>query len=496
MNFIGTVFSLLPPLVAIGFALKTKEVYLSLFIGIFTGALLYCGLNIPGAVIEIFNTMIEVLGKQWNIGILIFLVFLGIIVSLINKAGGSLAYGKWASKTIKSKKGALLATFSLGAIIFVDDYFNCLTVGSVMKEVSDNFRISRAKLAYIIDSTAAPICIIAPVSSWAAAVAGYTSGDGFSLFLSTIPFNLYALLTIVMVLMVIRYDINIGTMKTNEEMAENGNVTGGYEDYDNQHEEVKTNGKVKDLLIPIIFLIISCIAGMLYTGGILDGVNFIEAFANCDASFGLVIGSFTTLVFIFILYVPRKIISYEDFANCIPFGFKTMVPAIIILILAWTLGNIVSTKLMAGLFVKGLLDQFSFSLAILPAILFVIGAFLAFATGTSWGTFGILIPIVTEIFSEGDPMLVIAIAAILAGAVCGDHISPISDTTIMASAGAKCNHINHVESQTPYALLVASACTVGYIVAGFSKSILLTLTASLVTLLLIVFIYQRLTKSR
>lgn len=494
MNFIGTVFSLLPPIVAIAFALKTKEVYLSLFIGIFTGALLYCGLNIPNAVLEVFNTMIEVLGKEWNIGILIFLVFLGIIVSLINRAGGSLAYGKWASKTIKSRKGALLSTFSLGAIIFVDDYFNCLTVGSVMKEVSDNFKISRAKLAYIIDSTAAPICIIAPVSSWAAAVAGYTSGDGFSLFLSTIPFNLYALMTIIMVLLVIKYDINIGSMKLNEEMALNGDVTGGYEDYNDHVETVNTNGRVSDLVIPIIFLIISCICGMLYTGGILEGAGFIEAFANCDASFGLVLGSFVTLIFIFILYIPRKIITYEDFANCIPFGFKTMVPAIIILILAWTLGNIVSSKLMAGMFVKGMLDQFSFSFALLPAILFLVGAFLAFSTGTSWGTFGILIPIVTEVFAEGDPMLVIAIAAILAGAVCGDHISPISDTTIMASAGAKCNHINHVESQTPYALLVACACTIGYLVAGFSKSILLTITSALISLLLIVFIYQRLEK--
>ena len=492
MNFIGTVFSLLPPIVAIAFALKTKEVYLSLFIGIFTGALLYCGLNIPNAVLEVFNTMIEVLGKEWNIGILIFLVSLGIIVSLINRAGGSLAYGKWASKTIRSRKGALLSIFSLGAIIFVDDYFNCLTVGSVMKEVSDNFKISRAKLAYIIDSTAAPICIIAPVSSWAAAVAGYTSGDGFSLFLSTIPFNLYALMTIIMVLLVIKYDINIGSMKLNEEMALNGDVTGGYEDYNDHVETVNTNGRVSDLVIPIIFLIISCICGMLYTGGILEGAGFIEAFANCDASFGLVLGSFVTLIFIFILYIPRKIITYEDFANCIPFGFKTMVPAIIILILAWTLGNIVSSKLMAGMFVKGMLDQFSFSFALLPAILFLVGDFLAFSTGTSWGTFGILIPIVTEVFAEGDPMLVIAIAAILAGAVCGDHISPISDTTIMASAGAKCNHINHVESQTPYALLVACACTIGYLVAGFSKSILLTLTSALISLLLIVFIYQRL----
>ena len=364
-----------------------------------------------------------------------------------------------------------------------------------MKEVSDNFKISRAKLAYIIDSTAAPICIIAPVSSWAAAVAGYTSGDGFSLFLSTIPFNLYALLTIVMVLLVIKYDINIGSMKLNEEMAQNGDVTGGYEDYNDQGETVNTNGRVSDLVIPIIFLIISCICGMLYTGGILDGAGFIEAFANCNASFGLVLGSFVTLVFIFILYIPRKIITYEDFANCIPFGFKTMVPAIIILILAWTLGNIVSSKLLAGVFVKGLLNQFSFSFAILPSVLFLVGAFLAFSTGTSWGTFGILIPIVTEVFAEGDPMLVIAIAAILAGAVCGDHISPISDTTIMASAGAKCNHINHVESQTPYALLVACACTVGYLVAGFIQSILLTLTGALISLLLIVFIYQRFEKN-
>ena len=471
MDFVQTGWALLPPVIAILIALKTKEVYLSLFFGIVSGALLLSNFHIIDTVNVMFDTMIGSLSDTWNIGILIFLIFLGIIVTLMTKAGGSRAYGLWAKEKIKSRQGSLFSTFLLGILIFVDDYFNCLTVGSVMREVTDEFSVSRAKLAYIIDSTAAPICIIAPISSWAAAVSGYTSGDGFSLFLQTIPFNLYALLTIVMVTYVIKKDFHIGTMKHHEIAAQNGDVHNGVNDYEEGEEmEVSDQGRVYDLLLPVFFLIISCIVGMLYTGGFFEGVSFF------------------TLVFIFILYLPRKIISYEDFAKCIPMGFKTMVPAMIILTLAWTLGDLVSDKLQAGVFVYNLMQGASISTAILPVCLFLVGTGLAFATGTSWGTFGILIPIATSIFPEGSQMLVIAIASILAGAVCGDHISPISDTTIMASAGAQCNHVNHVTSQIPYAMLVAGACVVGYLVAGFTTNVVLTFVIAIIALFIFIFI--------
>lgn len=494
MEFIATAWALLPPIIAIGLALLTKEVYLSLFLGIVAGALLYTNFDLLATTHTIFDTMGEKLGDQWNIGILIFLVFLGIIVALMSRAGGSKAYGTWAQRKIKNKKSALFSTFGLGALIFVDDYFNCLTVGSVMRSVSDNFKISRAKLAYIIDSTAAPVCIIAPISSWAAAVSGYTSGDGFSLFLQTIPFNLYALLTIVMVIFMIKTDFDFGPMKKNEEAALQGDIHYGLTDYQSEEEVVASDkGKIWDLILPVIFLIISCILCMVYTGGFFDGVDFVTAFTQCDASTGLVLGSFFTLLFIFVLYIPRKVISYTDFAECIPMGFKMMVPAIIILILAWTLGAMVSTKLEAGVFVALILESMSITTAILPAILFAVGAGLAFSTGTSWGTFGILIPIVTAIFPEGSSMLVICIASILAGAVCGDHISPISDTTIMASAGAQCNHINHVSTQSPYALVVAFACVIGYIVAGITQNVWLTLLTGLVVLFTTLFIIKKVT---
>lgn len=495
MDFIATAWALLPPIVAIGLALITKEVYLSLFIGIVSGALLFAGFNILEATHVVFDTMGEKLGDQWNIGILIFLVFLGIIVALMSRAGGSKAYGTWAKTKIKSKQGALFSTFALGSLIFVDDYFNCLTVGSVMRSVTDSFKISRAKLAYIIDSTAAPICIIAPISSWAAAVSGYTSGDGFSLFLQTIPYNLYALLTIIMVIYMIKTDFDFGSMKKNEEVAMEGDVHFGLHDYQNAEIVVASDkGKVFDLILPVIFLIISCILCMVYTGGFFEGVSFITAFTQSDASSGLVLGSFFTLVFIFLLYIPRRIISYKDFADCIPMGFKMMVPAIIILILAWTLGSIVSTKLEAGVFVADILENANISTAILPAILFTVAAGLAFATGTSWGTFGILIPIVTAIFPENSQMLVICISSILAGAVCGDHISPISDTTIMASAGAQSNHINHVQTQSPYALLVAAACIVGYIVAGITQNLLFTFTSACVALCIFIMLVKKFSK--
>ncbi len=493
MDFVGTVFSLLPPVIAILIALKTKEVYLSLFLGIVAAALLVTNFAPMATVNEIFDTMSASLSDVWNIGILMFLVFLGILVTLMTKAGGSRAYGEWAKQKIQSKKGSLFATFLLGIVIFVDDYFNCLTVGSVMRDVTDEFQVSRAKLAYIIDSTAAPVCIIAPISSWAAAVSGYTSGDGFTLFLQTIPFNLYALLTIAMVAYVIHKEFDFGVMKQNEEVALTGDLQYGLDNDYEEHDtmEVSDKGKVYDLLLPVIFLIISCIVCMLYTGGFFEGVGFIEAFTNTDASRGLVLGSFFTLVFIFFLYVPRKVITYKDFTHCIPLGFKTMVPAMIILTLAWTLGDIVSDKLQAGAFVYEMMQGSSITFAILPVCLFLVAIGLAFSTGTSWGTFGILIPIATSIFTEGSQMLVIAIAAILAGAVCGDHISPISDTTIMASAGAQCNHINHVTTQIPYALIVAIACVVGYLVAGFSENVWLTLLVAFATLFSILFVIQK-----
>ena len=488
MNFIGTGWALLPAVVAIVLALKTKEVYISLFIGIFIGALLFNDFHLFKAILSVFEVMMERLSSTWNIGILIFLVFLGIIVALMTRAGGSQAYGNWATRTIKNQKMALLSSFGLGVLIFVDDYFNCLTVGSVMRDICDRFKISRAKLAYIIDATAAPICIIAPISSWAAAVTGYTTGDGFTLFLQTIPFNLYALLTIVMVLCVIFFDINIGKMKEHEQAARQGDVFNGKCDYGKAQEmEVSDKGKVYDLVLPVIFLIVSCILCMVYTGGFFDGVPFVTAFSQCDASLGLVIGSFLTLIFMFLLYMPRKVITYNDFAQCIPQGFKMMVPAMTILTLAWTLGSFVSVQLEAGVFVQEMLNTYNIPLFILPPVLFLVATGLAFSTGTSWGTFAILIPIVTNIFASGSSMLVISIASILAGAVCGDHVSPISDTTIMASAGAQCNHVYHVSTQLPYAMVVAISCFAGYIVAGITHNVFFTFIAGLCTLFLILF---------
>ena len=489
MSFVGTVWSLLPPIIAIALALITKEVYLSLFIGVVSGALLYSSFSPIGTVNAIFDVMGAELGSEWNIGILIFLVFLGIMVALMTKAGGSAAYGNWANRKIKSKKAASLATVGLGCLIFVDDYFNCLTVGSVMRPVTDRFNISRTKLAYLIDATAAPVCIIAPISSWAAAVSGYTSGDGFQLFLATIPFNLYALLTIIMVVYICLSGMDFGTMAKYEEMAANGDIFGG-EEVTGEEIQANPNGKVIDLVLPVIALISFCIIGLIYTGGFFDGVNFVEAFAGCDAARGLVLGSFAALVFTFILYIPRKVISFREFADCIPQGFKMMVSAILILVLAWTLGSFCSDSLQAGMFVENFLKHSSIPMSILPAVLFLIATGLGFATGTSWGTFGILIPIVTAVFREGDPLLVIAIASVLAGAVCGDHTSPISDTTIMASAGAQCNHVNHVSTQIPYAMTVAVSCFIGYIVAGFTQSWVLTFGIALASLFAILAVIR------
>ena len=484
MEFVGTAWSLLPPIIAIVLALITKEVYLSLFIGIVSGALLYTNFSPIGTVNAIFDMMSEKLGDSWNIGILTFLVFLGIMVALMTKAGGSAAYGNWANKKIKSKRAASLATVGLGCLIFVDDYFNCLTVGSVMRPVTDRFNISRTKLAYLIDATAAPVCIIAPISSWAAAVSGYTSGDGFQLFLQTIPFNLYALLTIIMVVYISVSGIDFGGMAHYEKKALEGDIFGGQQVV-GEEIDANSNGKVVDLVLPVLALITFCVIGLVYTGGFFDGETFVNAFANCDAARGLVLGSFAALVFTFLLYIPRKVVSFREFADCIPQGFRMMVSAILILILAWSLGGFCSDRLAIGTFVSTALKNSTISIAILPALLFAVATGLGFATGTSWGTFGILIPIVTAIFPEGDPMLVIAIASVLAGAVCGDHTSPISDTTIMASAGAQCNHVNHVSTQIPYAMVVAASCVVGYLVAGFTQNVVFTFLSGLATLAVI-----------
>ena len=459
MDFVGTVWALLPPVIAIVLALITKEVYMSLFIGVVTGALLYTNFSPVGTIEAIFEVMMEKLGDSWNVGILIFLVFLGIIVALMTRAGGSAAYGKWAGSKIKTRSGALLSTFALGVVIFVDDYFNCLTVGNVMRPVTDKQKISRAKLAYIIDATAAPICIIAPISSWAAAVTGYTNGDGFSLFLQTIPFNLYAWLTILMVIFMGVTGLDYGPMKKFEENAAKGDLFSGKNDYENVKEKKA-----------------AC------TSGFFEGESFINAFANCDASMGLVMGSFITLVFVFLLYLPRRVITFSEFAECIPQGFKMMVSAILILVLAWTLGGFCSTKLEAGAFVSSMLSGNMTATSLFPAILFLVGSGLAFATGTSWGTFGILIPIVTAMFPETDPMLVVCIAASLAGSVCGDHMSPISDTTIMASAGAQCHHVDHVSTQLPYALTFGGCCVAAYLVAGFTKNVFLTMAVGVILL--------------
>lgn len=460
----ATIWSLLPPIIAIVLALITKEVYSSLLIGILAGAFLFVGANPVSAIETTFEIMSDKIGE--NAYILIFLVLLGILVALITKSGASRAYGNWATKTIKSSKGALLATTCLGVLIFVDDYFNCLTVGTVMRPVTDKYKITRAKLAYIIDATAAPVCIIAPISSWAAAVGSSLPEDsgieGFSLFLQTIPFNLYALLTIIFMLFIIFSGIDFSRMKSYETSLHDSVDT-------NKDSELPIIGKghVIDLVLPILFLIAACIVAMLYTGGLFEGVGVVEAFANCSSAKSLVLGSFFTLIFTFLLYIPRKVLAFGDFCDSFVQGFKAMTSAIMILCLAWTLSGICSESyLNIGGFVSSVIHVESAIGMLLPALFFLIALGLAFATGTSWGTFGILIPIAVAIFGGGNSMLVVTVAATLSGAVCGDHISPISDTTILASAGAQCKHIDHVSTQIPYALLVAACCLIGFLAAG------------------------------
>ena len=478
----ATFLALLPPIIAIVLALLTKEVYSSLFVGILSGALIYSNFNIWDMILVTFDTMISKICDSWNVGILIFLVLLGMMVSMINKAGGSAAYGRWAQAHIKSKAGAMISTCVLGMLIFIDDYFNCLTVGSVMRPVTDKFKVSREKLSYIIDATAAPVCIIAPISSWAAAVSSVApEGEGLSLFISSIPYNLYALLTLFTVLFMAYIGLDFGKMRTAELNAAQGI---GYPVNENSNAAAESKGTVLDLVLPILVLIGSCVTTMIYTGGFFDAesgsyMNFVDAFANSDASMGLVLGAFIALAVTFVLYLPRKVISFKQFADSFVDGFKAMSSAILILIFAWTLSgvtNLLGAKVFVAELVRGAAAGFA---NFLPAIVFLIGIGLAFSTGTSWGTFGVLLPIVCAVFPSGE-LMVIAVSACLAGAVCGDHCSPISDTTIMASAGADCNHIAHVSTQLPYAMTVAGVSFVGYVLAGFIQNAWIVLPLSLV----------------
>lgn len=490
----ATFWSLLPPIIAILLALITKEVYSSLFIGILVGGVIYSGFNFEKTIVHVFSDgFVGSVADSYNVGILIFLVLLGALVAMMNKAGGSAAFGRWTTKHIKTRVGAQLATVALGVLIFIDDYFNCLTVGSVMRPVTDKHNISRSKLAYLIDATAAPVCIIAPISSWAAAVAGFAKGSGaasgMSLFISAIPFNFYALLTIVMMIFLAVSKFDYGPMKKHEENAENGDLftTKLEETVEEMNQNEK--GRVYDLVIPVIFLIIACVIGMIYSGGFFtsgeDGYkDFITAFSNSDASVGLVYGSAVTIVFAVIYFLIRRVISFKDCMASLPDGFKAMVPAILILVCAWTLKTM-TDSLGAKIFISQLVEGSAASLqALLPAIIFLIAVGLSFATGTSWGTFGILIPIVLSVFGAQDGNItIVAISACMAGAVCGDHCSPISDTTIMASAGAQCNHINHVSTQLPYALTVAGVSFVSYIIAGFVSSWYIVLPIAVVLMI-------------
>lgn len=492
----ATIWALLPPLVAIVLALITKEVYSSLFVGIVVGALIYSGFKFEGTVTQIFEGgIIKVLSDSYNVGILIFLVILGSVVCMMNKAGGSAAFGRWASKKIHTRVGAELAAIILGILIFIDDYFNCLTVGSVMRPVTDRHHVSRAKFAYLIDATAAPVCIIAPISSWAAAVSGFVKGqDGLAIFVRTIPYNFYAILTIVMMVGMVLMKTEFGAMRTHEINALNGDLyTTSARPYENATDDETPNpkGKVIDLVIPIVVLVICCVISMIYTGGFFSGTDFVTAFSQSDASTGLAMGSAFGLVFAIIFYMIRRVVNFRDCMGCIPEGFKAMVPAIMILTFAWTL-KAMTDSLGAAVFVEEAMRSVAGGIeVILPAIIFLVGCGLAFATGTSWGTFGILIPIVVAVFEKSSPeMMIISMSACMAGAVCGDHCSPISDTTIMASAGAQCDHVTHVSTQLPYALLAAAVSFVTYIVAGFVKTAWIALPVGIVLMLIVLFVIK------
>lgn len=492
----ATIWALLPPLVAIVLALITKEVYSSLFVGIVVGALIYSGFKFEGTVTQIFEGgIIKVLSDSYNVGILIFLVILGSVVCMMNKAGGSAAFGRWASKKIHTRVGAELAAIILGILIFIDDYFNCLTVGSVMRPVTDRHHVSRAKFAYLIDATAAPVCIIAPISSWAAAVSGFVEGqDGLTIFVRTIPYNFYAILTIVMMVGMVLMKTEFGAMRTHEINALNGDLyTTSARPYENATDDETPNprGKVIDLVIPIVMLVICCVISMIYTGGFFSGTDFVTAFSQSDASTGLAMGSAFGLVFAIIFYMIRRVVNFRDCMGCIPEGFKAMVPAIMILTFAWTL-KAMTDSLGAAVFVEEAMRSVAGGIeVILPAIIFLVGCGLAFATGTSWGTFGILIPIVVAVFEKSSPeMMIISMSACMAGAVCGDHCSPISDTTIMASAGAQCDHVTHVSTQLPYAILAAAVSFVTYIVAGFVKTAWIALPVGIVLMLIVLFVIK------
>ena len=476
----ATIWSLVPPVVAIVLALITKEVYSSLFVGILIGGAFWSGFKPEATILHVFQDgVVGVLTDSYNMGILVFLVILGVMVCMMNKAGGSAAFGRWAKEHIKTRAGAQLATIALGVLIFIDDYFNCLTVGSVMRPVTDSHNVSRAKLAYLIDATAAPICIIAPISSWAAAVTGFVKGeDGFSIFIRAIPYNYYAILTILMMVTLVFAKEDYGPMKAHEKNAIEGDLfTTGDRPFENTSENAIYNkGQVIDLVFPILSLIVCCVIGMIYSGGFFSGTGFVEAFSGSDASVGLMLGSFFAMVITIVFYAVRKVLRFSDSMACIPEGFKAMVPAILILTFAWTL-KAMTDSLGAAPFVASVMNSAAGGLMnLLPAIIFLVGCFLAFATGTSWGTFGILIPIVVAVFQgTNETMMIISISACMAGAVCGDHCSPISDTTIMASAGAQCNHVNHVSTQLPYAMTVAAVSCITYVIAGILQNAVICL---------------------
>lgn len=507
----ATAWSVLPPLVAIALALITKEVYSSLFLGILVGGVLYAGPSFTGVLKHVFvdgiigsysddeNVIGGALSDPYDVGILIFLVILGAMVVLMNKSGGSAAFGRWTADKISTREGAQRSTIFMGLMIFVDDYFNCLTVGSVMRPLSDQHNVSRAKLAYLIDSTAAPVCIIAPISSWSAAVSGFAKDidgiNGFQLFMQTIPYNFYALLTIVMMFAIVHMKFDYGPMKKYEDNAKNGDLFTVKDqaaiDAELENENVNTKGKVGDLIIPVAVLIICCLIGMLYTGGMFEGESFIDAFANCDASVSLVFGSVVAIIFTIIFFCVRKIITFKDCMDSLPEGFRAMVPPILILTMAWTL-KAMTDSLGLREFVKNSVTGWGNTFIMLfPAIIFLIALVLAFASGTSWGTFGILIPIAISVTGAYPEMTVMSVSACMAGAVCGDHCSPISDTTIMSSAGAGCNHISHVETQIPYALIVAAVACIAYIIAGITKSAFISLPAGIALMIITLYVIRK-----
>lgn len=490
----GSVLSLLPPVIAIVLALITKEVYSSLFIGILAGAVMYANFSPAGTVDAIINDGF-IASVESSAGIFIFLVILGTIVALINKTGASAAFGKWAQTHIKTRVGAALATFAFGVLIFIDDYFNCLTVGSVMVPVTDSHKISRAKLAYLIDATAAPVCMIAPVSSWAAAVSDYAQGTGYSgfeLFIRAIPYNFYSLLTLVFIVALTLMKFDYGSMALHEKNAlEKGDLfTSGTEHADESGLTKNPKGKVIDIVLPVVVLIVVCVIGLIYAGGFFEGASFVDAFANTDATVGLPWGGIVTLVITIIYMLARRIITFKESMECIPQGFKAMVPAILILTMAGTLKNM-TTCLGSAEFVREFMKSSAEGLAnFLPAVIFVVACLISFSTGTSWGTFGILIPIVTSIFTADSELMYVGMSACLAGAVCGDHCSPISDTTIMSSAGARCDHINHVSTQIPYAVTVAAVSFVSFIVASFVQKWYIALPIAVVLMIGTLFVIK------